>query len=193
MTDIKEFPVDSRVFFTKQMYQFKEHLQENKKIKIVATTINGSQWITRMPADGDDATTLMMLDNLLSHLGERHAVEVLCVAHLDAAELEAHHGGPVATDILHIAGIGLIVPGQTVERIVLMTEPLAFTAECVEALHQLLCHRLLRLCLFLCRASGYCYCRDCHHYQFLHFIYFYFYLRILRILRIIIFFFLACG
>ena len=43
MTDIKEFPVDSRVFFTKQMYQFKEHLKENKKIKIVATTINANQ------------------------------------------------------------------------------------------------------------------------------------------------------
>ena len=38
MTDIKEFPVDSRNFFPKNMYLAKEFLNTNKKIKIVANT-----------------------------------------------------------------------------------------------------------------------------------------------------------
>ena len=43
MTDIKEFAVDSREFFSKSMYQFKEFLKANKKIKIVANTLNANQ------------------------------------------------------------------------------------------------------------------------------------------------------
>ena len=38
MSDIKEFPVDSRNFFAKNMYLAKEFLNTNKKIKIVANT-----------------------------------------------------------------------------------------------------------------------------------------------------------
>ena len=43
MTDIKEFPVDSRNFFPKNMYLAKEFLNTNKKIKIVANTRSASQ------------------------------------------------------------------------------------------------------------------------------------------------------
>ena len=43
MNDIKEFPVDSRVFFGNLMYLCKEFLNTNKKINIVATTNSASQ------------------------------------------------------------------------------------------------------------------------------------------------------
>ena len=43
MTDIKEFPVDARNFFPKNMYLAKEFLNSNKKIKIVANTKSASQ------------------------------------------------------------------------------------------------------------------------------------------------------
>ena len=42
MSDIKEFPVDSRNFFSKSMYLAKEFLNSNKKIKIVANTKSAS-------------------------------------------------------------------------------------------------------------------------------------------------------
>ena len=42
MTDIKEFPVDSRDFFSKTMYLAKEFLNNEKKIKIVASTVSAS-------------------------------------------------------------------------------------------------------------------------------------------------------
>ena len=47
MSDIKEFPVDSRDFFSKTMYLAKEFLNINKKIKIVATT-NSASYATRV-------------------------------------------------------------------------------------------------------------------------------------------------
>ena len=43
MSDIKEFEVDSREYFFLFMYQFKEFLKANKKIKIVANTLNANQ------------------------------------------------------------------------------------------------------------------------------------------------------
>ena len=43
MSDIKEFPVDSRNFFPKNMYLAKEFLNSNKKIKIVANTKSANQ------------------------------------------------------------------------------------------------------------------------------------------------------
>ena len=42
MSDIKEFPVDSRNYFSKSMYLAKEFLNTNKKIKIVANTKSAS-------------------------------------------------------------------------------------------------------------------------------------------------------
>ena len=42
MSDIKEFPVDSRNFLSKSMYLAKEFLNSNKKIKIVANTKSAS-------------------------------------------------------------------------------------------------------------------------------------------------------
>ena len=53
-------------------------------------------------------------------MGKRHAIKILRIVHLNAAEVETHHGRIVATDILHITAIGLILPRQAIERIVLM-------------------------------------------------------------------------
>ena len=43
MSDIKEFPVDSRDFFSKSMYLAKEFLNTNRKIKIVANSISANE------------------------------------------------------------------------------------------------------------------------------------------------------
>ena len=43
MSEIKEFKVDSRDFFSKSMYLCKEFLNTNKKINIVAPTNSASQ------------------------------------------------------------------------------------------------------------------------------------------------------
>ena len=43
MSEIKEFKVDSRDFFSKSMYLCKEFLKINKKIKIVANTNSAAQ------------------------------------------------------------------------------------------------------------------------------------------------------
>ena len=43
MSDIKEFPVDSRNFLKKNIYLAKEFLNSNKKIKIVANTRSAGQ------------------------------------------------------------------------------------------------------------------------------------------------------
>ena len=47
MSEIKEFKVDSRDFFSKSMYLCKEFLKTNKKIKIVANT-NSAPQATRL-------------------------------------------------------------------------------------------------------------------------------------------------
>ena len=127
-----------------------------------AAALNRGQRVARMPADGDDAPTLMVGNDFLSDLGKGHAVEALHVAHLNTAELETHHGRIVAASILHITRIILIFPGQSVERIVLMTEHDTFLAERVESLHQLLSLRLFRFSLLLCGAGGYSYRCRCH-------------------------------
>ena len=52
----------------------------------------------------------MMPDNLLAHLREGYAVEILRITHLNTAEFKSHHGRPVATDVLHVARVRLIFP-----------------------------------------------------------------------------------
>ena len=47
MSDIKEFPVDSRDFFSKSIYLAKEFLNTNKKIKIVGIS-NSASVATRL-------------------------------------------------------------------------------------------------------------------------------------------------
>ncbi len=90
--------------------------------------------------------------------------------HLDASKLKAHHSRPVTTDILHITGVIVVLPGKSIERIVLMSEHVTLLPEGVKPFHQLLCLRLLRLSL-LCRSTGYnCYSRYRHCQNLLHII-----------------------
>ena len=81
-----------------------------------------------MPTDGYDTPTQMVLDNLFGHTGERYTVKILLVVHLDTAEFKAHHGRPVAADIQDITAICLVFPGETIERIILMTEHITLLA-----------------------------------------------------------------
>ena len=92
----------------------------------IATALNGGKRIARMPADGYDTATLMVLDDFFAHLGKRHAIQILGVTHLNASQLEAHHGGPVTTHVLHITGVSLVLPCQAIERIILMTKHIPF-------------------------------------------------------------------
>ena len=73
-----------------------------------------------MPAQSHDSTPLIVIDDFFCHTGEGDAVEVLLVAHLDSAKVEAHDGRIVAADVLHVTGVLLIFPSQTIHRIVLM-------------------------------------------------------------------------
>jgi len=52
--------------------------------------------------------------------GERYAVEVLGVAHLDTAQVETHDGGIVATGQEDIALSLFPLPRKAIERVVLM-------------------------------------------------------------------------
>ena len=128
----------------------------------IAATGNGGQGIARMPADGHDAAATVVVLDFLTHAGEGHAVEVLLVAHFNAAQLKAHDGRIVATDRLHVAGVLVVRPGETIERIVLMTEHDAFLPQHMQPVHQLfyLCFNgfLLRFLTTssICRVQGCC-------------------------------------
>ena len=81
-----------------------------------------------MPTDGHDPPTQIVVDNLLGHTGEGYTVKILRIAHLDTTEFKAHHGRPVAADIQDITAICLVFPGETIERIILMTEHITLLA-----------------------------------------------------------------
>ena len=90
------------------------------------------QGIAGMPRKGDDAAPLMMGYQLVMDSGEGNAVQVLSVAHLDAAQVKAHHGGIVATGLLRVAapkfrlrGICDARPVDAIERIILMSHHIA--------------------------------------------------------------------
>ena len=78
--------------------------------------------VTRMPADGDDTATTMMCTNRFANAVERYTVEVLGVAHLDAAEVKAHDGRPVTAGLEHITASDFVFPTDSVERVVLVTK-----------------------------------------------------------------------
>ena len=108
-----------------------------------ATTLDGGHRIARMPRECDDAPTAIVVLHFLRHAGEGHAVQILGVGHFDAAQVEAHDGGIVAAGVLHVARILVILPCQTVHRVVLMSVHDALMAQRVESLQQLLGLRLL--------------------------------------------------
>ena len=98
-----------------------------------------------MPADSDDAATLVVTDDLLPDAVEWYTVEVLAVAHLNAAEVKAHDGRPVAAGLKDIAAAVLVLPADAVERIVLVPEHAALLLQGVKAAEQRFTRRRLRL------------------------------------------------
>ena len=77
--------------------------------------------VARMPRDGDDAAPCMMVDDSLPDACEGHGIEVLQVALLYTSEVEAHHGGVVAHQLVCVRASLVPVPCDAVERVVLMT------------------------------------------------------------------------
>ena len=121
---------------------------QSQVVREIDIALAGKVAVQQGAANADKA--LVVGNDFLSDLGKGHAVEALHVAHLNTAEFETHHGRIVTASILHITRIILILPGQPVERIVLMTEHDTFLAERVESLHQLLSLRLFRFSLLCC-------------------------------------------
>ena len=83
---------------------------------------------------------------------EGHAVQILRVTHLDAAEVEAHHARVIADEFQHIAAaqFGTIAsigacPRQSVHGVVLMAIHVAALLQLSHARCQ-----LLTLCLHVC-------------------------------------------
>ena len=86
----------------------------------ITTAVDSRHRITRMPTQGHDTTAQVVGNDLFGHTGEGHTVKVLLVAHLNTTQVETHNGGIVAADVLHVARVFLIFPGQTVHRVVLV-------------------------------------------------------------------------
>ena len=124
-----------------------------------SATFDGGDRIARVPAEGDDAATLVVLQRLFPHAGKGHAVQILGVAHLDAAQVEAHHGRIVATNIFHVARIRSILPGESIHRVVLMAIHDALLLQCLQPVYQLftLCLLCYGLLTTGCHHQGYTY------------------------------------
>ena len=127
-----------------------------------SATLDSCHRVAWVPTYGYHTTALVVLYYLVAHLGKWHAVQILLVAHLYASQFKSHHSRPVATGILHVARVGLVVPCQTVEWIVLMTKHIPLLSQSVQTLKQLL--GLCFLCLYLlcCSAAGNHHRPHCH-------------------------------
>ena len=99
--------------------------------------------VARMPRDGDDAAPCMMVDDGLPDACEGHGIEVLQVALLYTAEVEAHHGGVVAHQLVCVRASLVPVPCDAVERVVLMTVHIPALLYLRQTFNQLLACRLL--------------------------------------------------
>ena len=93
--------------------------------------------VARMPTDGDDATILMMLDDLVVYTGEGHTVEIFGIAHLYSTEVETHDRGIVARDGEDIAFVGIPFPCHAIHGSILMTRHISFLVDGVESLVKL--------------------------------------------------------
>ena len=106
-----------------------------------------SDGIPRMPAQSDDAATLMLGKNLAAHAVEGHAVEVLLTVEFKFSEVEAHHCGIVSRDEEHVALPLIPFPGGAIHRIVLMAEHNTFLEQFLQTNLQLFCRRIAFLAL----------------------------------------------
>ena len=101
------------------------------------------QRVTRVPRYGDDAATLVVSYQLVVDALEGHAVQVLRVVHLDAAQVESHYCGVVADEFQHVAAsqFGTVVsvgaiPRHAVHRVVLVAHHVALLLQRLQSLGQ---------------------------------------------------------
>ena len=105
-----------------------------------------------MPANRNNTTTLVVIDNLFGDTGKWHAVQILLVTHLNTTQFKAHHSRIVTANVFHVAAVFVVSPCQTVHGIILMAEHDTFLAQGVKSVQELLSLCFLRLCLF--RSAG---------------------------------------
>ena len=83
----------------------------------------------------------MVLDDFVVDARESHTVEVFLVAHLYASEVEAHDGGIVAHGGEDVALFhtrqGVTIPGESIERVILMAEHIAFLLQGLQPFEEL--------------------------------------------------------
>ena len=79
-----------------------------------------------------------MLDDFFTNPIERYRIQVLVVAHLDAAQVKAHHTRVVANKVIGVGTALLPLPSDAIERVVLMAVHDAAFLQLGEALNQLL-------------------------------------------------------
>ena len=89
-----------------------------------------------MPADGDDASPLVLGHNLLLHTVERHSVEILLPSEFQSAKVESHYGGIVAGCLEHVASSLIPFPRTSIYWIVLMSEHHTFSLQFLKPLQQ---------------------------------------------------------
>ena len=88
--------------------------------------------IARMPTEGDDAAALDMLNGFFSYPGERYRIKVLGIAHFDSAKVEAHESWEVADKLVGVGASAFPLPGDTIERIILVCIHIAFLTKIIE-------------------------------------------------------------
>ena len=90
-----------------------------------------------MPAEGNDAASLVVGYQLVVDTGEGHAVKVLGIRQFYTAEVEAHYGGIVANSSQYVTPSQFPLPSDTIERIVLMSHHIAPLLQLLHAFGQL--------------------------------------------------------
>ena len=82
--------------------------------------------VVGMPAYGDHPTPLVMTDHLLTNNGEEDIVDVFFAVVFNLPDVKAHHGGIVSRDALHVRTTAVALPGDAVERVILVAKHKSF-------------------------------------------------------------------
>ena len=107
------------------------------RIALRIPSILASHRIPRMPTQGDDATTLMLSDDLLAHSIERHAVKILLAIQFELTQVETHDGRIITYGQEHVTLSLVPFPSSAIHRIVLVSEHDTLLLQNAQALHQL--------------------------------------------------------
>ena len=97
--------------------------------------------VVGMPADGNHPTPLVMTDHLSAYDVERDIVDVLLTVVFNLTDVKTHHGRIVARDAPHIGATAVSLPGDAVERIILVTEHEPVCGNLLQVNQQLFCLR----------------------------------------------------